>query len=116
MGVAEDSPTTPEREPSRKRPPPREHDGYSRRRRRYEYDDYPRRGGRDREMETMSREVEKSRSYGQRQKRKKSTIKRQAAVMARALGESESNVRILANYVKRFSQSRMNLNHFPCDS
>lgn len=114
MGDDVREPVTPKRNGSGKRPPPADYGGEERYRRRYEYDDYPRRGGgrRDRDMERMEKEYSRMQTYSARQKLKKSTIKRQASVMARALGESESNVRILAAYVKRFSQPRMKYKPF----
>lgn len=106
----ETEPSTPVRreEPSGRRRPPEDFDYEDRRRRgRYMDERYGARNERDREMEKMERNLKKAQTYGRRQKLKKSTLKRQSLVMAKALGTSESNVRLLSNYVKRFSQQRM---------
>lgn len=103
-------PTTPERTSQPRKRSYREtyRDDVGRFRQRYDYEEHSQRRTRDRRIEDMSRDYHRMEAYGRRQKLKKKTIKRQAQVMARALGESENNVRLLSNYVKRFSQSRMN--------
>lgn len=119
MTMTVDEPETPK--PERSQPRKRTYretyrDDVGRYRQRYDYEGDSQRRTRDRQMEDMSREYGQMRAYGRRQKLKKTAIKRQAKVMARALGESENNVRILSSYVKRFSQPRMTLIHFPSNS
>lgn len=90
-------------------------DDVGRYRGRYEQDDYTRRS-RDRQVDEMTKEYHRMQSYSARQKLKKTAIKRHAQVMAKALGESENNVMLLSNYIKRFTQTRMNSIHFPFNS
>jgi len=91
-----------------KRAMPNDYHGPPRKSRRYEREDtFDRSGRRDREMGEMHSQIEQTREYAQRQKVKKSTIKRQAMVMAEALGRSEKNVQVLARYISKITHQRM---------
>lgn len=104
MEDASTEPVTPERTSRKRRAPPDYRDA-PRKRQRYDVEDPTDwRGRKTRELSELMGQLDKTETYARRQKTKKSTIKRQALIMARALGESERNVKTLVSYVNKLNR------------
>jgi len=89
-----------------KRRPPSDY-GESRRYREPHHNAYGLREMESPKMAELGVKIEQSQKYAQRQKTKKSTIKRQALIMAEALGRSERNVETLVSYIRKVNHQRM---------